>query len=34
MRIGFNLPISGPMAGADMARVAQLGEELGFAVSP
>ncbi|MSP02220.1 MAG: TIGR03619 family F420-dependent LLM class oxidoreductase [Acetobacteraceae bacterium] len=31
MRIGFNLPISGPMAvAADMARVAQLGEELGF----
>ena len=32
MRIGFNLPISGPMATApDMARVARLGEELGFA---
>ena len=32
MRIGFNLPISGPMATAhDMARVAKLGEELGFA---
>ncbi len=31
MRIGFNLPISGPMAtAADMARVAQLGEQLGF----
>ena len=31
MRIGFNLPISGPMATApDMARVAQLGESLGF----
>ena len=31
MLIGFNLPISGPMATAtDMARVAQLGEELGF----
>ena len=31
MRIGFNLPISGPMAtAADMAHVAQLGEELGF----
>jgi probable F420-dependent oxidoreductase len=31
MRIGFNLPISGPMAtAADMARVAQLGETLGF----
>ena len=31
MRIGFNLPISGPMsAAADMARVAKLGEELGF----
>ena len=32
MRSGFNLPISGPMATApDMARVARLGEELGFA---
>ncbi len=31
MLIGFNLPISGPMATAtDMARVAQIGEELGF----
>ncbi len=31
MKIGFNLPISGPMATApDMARVAQLGESLGF----
>ena len=31
MRIGFNLPISGPMGTpAAMARVAQLGEELGF----
>jgi probable F420-dependent oxidoreductase len=31
MLIGFNLPISGPMAtAADMARVAKLGEELGF----
>jgi probable F420-dependent oxidoreductase len=31
MLIGFNLPISGPMATAsDMARVARLGEELGF----
>jgi probable F420-dependent oxidoreductase len=31
MKIGFNLPISGPMATPEtMARVAQLGEELGF----
>ena len=31
MRIGFNLPISGPMSDATaMARVAKLGEELGF----
>ena len=31
MQIGFNLPISGPMATAPtMARVAKLGEELGF----
>jgi len=31
MKIGFNLPISGPMATPDtMARVARLGEELGF----
>src|SRR4029077_18491510 len=31
MLIGFNLPISGPMATAtDMARVAKLGEEIGF----
>lgn len=31
MRIGFNLPISGPMSdAAAMARVAKLGEELGF----
>ena len=31
MLIGFNLPISGPMSTAhDMARVAQLGEQLGF----
>jgi len=31
MQIGFNLPISGPMATAEtMARVARLGEELGF----
>lgn len=31
MQIGFNLPNSGPMAEpATMARVAQLGEELGF----
>jgi probable F420-dependent oxidoreductase len=31
MRIGFNLPVSGPMATAEtMARVARLGEELGF----
>ena len=32
MQIGFNLPVSGPMAtAATMAEVAQLGEELGFA---
>ena len=31
MQIGFNLPVSGPMATAEtMARVARLGEELGF----
>jgi probable F420-dependent oxidoreductase len=31
MRIGFNLPVSGPMAApATMARIAQLGERLGF----
>ncbi|MGE0225283.1 MAG: LLM class F420-dependent oxidoreductase [Acetobacteraceae bacterium] len=31
MQIGFNLPVSGPMASAEtMARVARLGEELGF----
>jgi probable F420-dependent oxidoreductase len=31
MQIGFNLPVSGPMAtAATMARVARLGEELGF----
>jgi probable F420-dependent oxidoreductase len=31
MRIGFNLPVSGPMATAEvMAKVARLGEELGF----
>jgi probable F420-dependent oxidoreductase len=31
MQIGFNLPVSGPMATpATMARVARLGEELGF----
>jgi probable F420-dependent oxidoreductase len=31
MRIGFNLPISGPMSDpVSMARCAQLGEELGF----
>jgi probable F420-dependent oxidoreductase len=31
MRIGFNLPISGPMSDpSSMARCAQLGEELGF----
>ena len=31
MRIGFNLPVSGPMATpAIIARVAQLGEKLGF----
>ena len=31
MRIGFNLPVSGPMAApATMAKVAQLGESLGF----
>ena len=32
MEIGFNLPISGPMATAEtMANIAQLGEALGFA---
>lgn len=31
MQIGFNLPVSGPMAtAATMAQVAKLGEELGF----
>ena len=31
MQIGFNLPVSGPMAApATMAKVAQLGESLGF----
>ena len=31
MQIGFNLPVSGPMAAADvMANIAQLGESLGF----
>ena len=31
MQIGFNLPISGPMAAPDvMANIAQLGESLGF----
>src|SRR3954454_20774739 len=31
MQIGFNLPVSGPMATpATMARMARLGEELGF----
>ena len=31
MQIGFNLPISGPMAAPDvMANIAQLGETLGF----
>ena len=31
MQIGFNLPVSGPMATPEtMARVARLGEELGF----
>ncbi len=31
MQIGFNLPVSGPMAAPEvMARQAQLGEELGF----
>lgn len=31
MQIGFNLPISGPMASAEvMANIAQLGESLGF----
>ena len=31
MQIGFNLPVSGPMAApATMARIARLGEELGF----
>src|SRR3954452_23354507 len=31
MQIGFNLPVSGPMATAEvMANVAQLGEALGF----
>jgi probable F420-dependent oxidoreductase len=31
MQIGFNLPVSGPMAAADvMAHIAQLGESLGF----
>jgi probable F420-dependent oxidoreductase len=31
MRIGFNLPVSGPMAAPEtMARIAQLGERLGF----
>ena len=31
MQIGFNLPISGPMASAEvMANIAQLGEALGF----
>ena len=31
MQIGFNLPVSGPMAAPEtMARVARLGEELGF----
>ena len=32
MQIGFNLPVSGPMAAPEvMAEVAQLGESLGFA---
>ena len=31
MQIGFNLPVSGPMAApATMAKVAQLGESMGF----
>jgi probable F420-dependent oxidoreductase len=31
MQIGFNLPVSGPMASAEvMANIAQLGESLGF----
>jgi alkanesulfonate monooxygenase SsuD/methylene tetrahydromethanopterin reductase-like flavin-dependent oxidoreductase (luciferase family) len=31
MQIGFNLPVSGPMASAEvMASIAQLGESLGF----
>jgi probable F420-dependent oxidoreductase len=31
MQIGFNLPVSGPMAAADvMANIAKLGESLGF----
>jgi probable F420-dependent oxidoreductase len=31
MRIGFNLPVSGPMAAPEtMVRIAQLGERLGF----
>ena len=31
MQIGFNLPVSGPMATAEvMANIAQLGESLGF----
>ena len=31
MQIGFNLPVSGPMASAEvMANIAQLGEALGF----
>ena len=31
MQIGFNLPVSGPMAAAEvMANIAQLGEALGF----
>ncbi|MFC7542103.1 LLM class flavin-dependent oxidoreductase [Siccirubricoccus deserti] len=31
MRIGFNLPVSGPMAAPKtMVRIARLGEQLGF----